>query len=137
MVLFSFLVFGISVVLITPMSGFLKTQACAHEPLIATIVGTTISWVWERPFSVRDPHIHGLVLELARVTIAVQVLSAGCEVKLSFYRKKIRTLVLFLSVVMIFMWLSSTFLVLAIFNDFSILKALMIGAMVKIYDSSC
>jgi NhaP-type Na+/H+ or K+/H+ antiporter len=68
-------------------------------------------------------------LEIARVTVAIQVLNSGLKVRKAFDRKHAWSLSMFLTAIMVLMWLASAAFVLACFPHLGVLKAALIGAM--------
>jgi NhaP-type Na+/H+ or K+/H+ antiporter len=129
--LHAFLIFGITVSLFAPLSGWLKSRALIAEPLLATAVGVLFGLAAPKFL---DAHLNftalrSIALEVGRITIAIQVLNSGLKVRKSFYRCHWPTLVSFLTIVMLFMWFSSWGFVQACFPHLSTVEAALIGAM--------
>ncbi len=105
-----YFVFGIVILIFTPVSGWVKQNILLAEPLLSTLVGIVVSASasTELTSQTTTAHLRHVALEVARLTVAIQVLSAGCEVEISFYRAHKLTLGLFLSIVILFMCLTSS-----------------------------
>jgi NhaP-type Na+/H+ or K+/H+ antiporter len=125
-----YLVFGFAVLLYTAFSGWLKSRMGISEPLYAIAVGIAFGPLGAGWIGVGDTATsRELALELARVTIGIQVLNAGIKVAQPFYAAHWRSLALMLTTVLLFMWVSSAAFVLAIFGELPFLYAVLIGAM--------
>jgi NhaP-type Na+/H+ or K+/H+ antiporter len=111
------LVFGLTVLIFAPFSGWLKSNMLIAEPLLAILAGSIFGLavpLWIGDTSVQDS-ARELALTIARVTVAIQVTNSGLKVRKAFYRKHAWSLSMFLTIIMVLMWLASAAFVLACF----------------------
>ena len=122
-----YLCFGLTVLCIAPVSGWMKSR-CLAEPLLATCVGIAVGLATPPDASAVTPSLL-VALEIARITIGIQCLNSGLAVGRRFYTQHWRSLLIYLGPVMVFMWLSSAAFVLAVFPELGVARAALIGAM--------
>jgi NhaP-type Na+/H+ or K+/H+ antiporter len=124
------LVLGGSILLYTPWGSLLKSYALLSEPFVACAFGIIFGplgagWINPQAWSVDTRLIE---LEVARYTIAVQVVNVGTDLPTPFLRAHWSSILSSITVVMAAMWFISSALVLAVFPELSVLQATLTGA---------
>lgn len=101
------------------------------EPLIALIVGIALGPDVSNVLKISDKTEELKILKIAcEFTMAMALMATALRVPDNFYRKNISTQTTIVILGMVLMWLSSSFLLYWILEDFSVVECLLLGAIV-------